>query len=537
MCLRDEPIGPIPTLTALVAQRSFSRGNRWLRVRDLFGTLYQNADFAELFSPRGRPAEAVRARIDWKYALGLELDDAGFDFSLLSSFRARLVSGGAEERLLEALLAVCTAHGLLRARGRQRTDATYVLGVLRVLNRLELVGETLRAALEAIAAVAPAWLEAWLPADWVQRYGRRVEAYRLPKSQGARAAYAATVGQDGFTLLAALAAPGAPARLRTLPAVAVLRQVWQQQYEPSAAPDPGAGPRPAGPVRLREVAALPPASAQRSSPYEPQARYAVKRQQPWVGYKVHLTETCEPDLPHLITQVHTTEATTADLEPLGVIQAQLAQRGLLPSQQLVDAGYLAAQQVLRSQRQYGIELVGPLPADTSAQARAGQGFAQAQFAIDWATQTVRCPRGRPSRTWSQHQAKPGQPPRVTVEFAAADCTPCPVRAVCTRSATGPRKLQLRSPDEQRVLEAGRQQQTSAAFAAAYAARAGIEGTLSQGVRSFGMRQARYRGLPKTQLQEVAAATGLNLDRIVNWVTGRPRATTRRSRVASLSLAS
>ena len=154
----------------------------------------------------------MRARIDWKYALGLELTDSGFDFSVLSEFRARLIEGAVEQLFLEALLAACKAGGYLKARGRQRTDSTHVLGARRVLNRLECVAETLRAGLNAVAAAAPEWLRERAPAAWFERYSRRVEEYRLPRGTAARQAYAETVGADGMRLLEAVGSPAAPAR-------------------------------------------------------------------------------------------------------------------------------------------------------------------------------------------------------------------------------------------------------------------------------------------------------------------------------------
>src|SRR5919205_3530241 len=218
MSLHPEPLGPVPDETARVARAAFPRGTTWLRLRDELGPIYADASFAGLFPTHGQPAEvpwrlalvtvlqfaeglsdrqaaeAVRARIDWKYALGLALTDPGFDFSVLSEFRTRLVRGGAEQLLLEALLEACRARGYLKARGRQRTDSTHVLGALRVLNRLERVSETLRQALNAVALAAPDWLRRLAPPEWYERYGRRIENDRLPRGQVAREAYAATVG-------------------------------------------------------------------------------------------------------------------------------------------------------------------------------------------------------------------------------------------------------------------------------------------------------------------------------------------------------
>src|SRR5213592_3330026 len=182
MSLHPHVIEPVPEDTARVAHAAFPKGHPYLTCRDALGTIFQDEDFAALFPAWGQPglppwrlalvtimqfrenladrqaAEAVRARIDWKYLLGLELDDPGFDHSVLCEFRARLLEGGAEERLLSKVLDACRARGLLKARGRQRTDSTRVLASIRALNRLELVGETLRAALNELATVAPGWL-------------------------------------------------------------------------------------------------------------------------------------------------------------------------------------------------------------------------------------------------------------------------------------------------------------------------------------------------------------------------------------------
>jgi transposase len=176
--------------------------------------------FMEGLSDR-QAAEAVRSRIDWKYALDLDLDDPGFDYSVLSKFRARLIAGAVEMKLLDRMLEQFKAQGLLKPRGKQRTDSTHVLAAIRTLNRLESVGETLRAALNAVATVAPAWLREHAEASWFDRYSTRIEESRLPKGQEAREQYAELSGADGSHLLSAIYAPSAPAHLRELPAVQI----------------------------------------------------------------------------------------------------------------------------------------------------------------------------------------------------------------------------------------------------------------------------------------------------------------------------
>jgi transposase len=207
MSLHPEPIGEIPAETARVACAAFPGGTVATRLRDEFATLYEDADFRPLYPSRGQPglapwrlalvtvfqflehlsdrqaADAVRGRIDWKYALGLELTDPGFHFSVLAEFRARLVAGKAEHLLLDKMLERFKARGLVRARGKQRTDSTHVLAAVHDLHLLELVAETLRATLDDLAAVVPDWLRQVAQPAWFKRYGRRVEDYRLPSGK------------------------------------------------------------------------------------------------------------------------------------------------------------------------------------------------------------------------------------------------------------------------------------------------------------------------------------------------------------------
>src|SRR5215203_3442307 len=133
MSMHPQHIGLVPEDTARVARAAFPKGNLYMQMRDVLGSIYDDEDFSELFEVRGRPAitpwrlalvtvmqfseglsdrqaaEAVRARIDWKYALGLRLSDPGFNFSVLSGFRSRMVEGGKERLLLEKLLERCEA--------------------------------------------------------------------------------------------------------------------------------------------------------------------------------------------------------------------------------------------------------------------------------------------------------------------------------------------------------------------------------------------------------------------------------------------
>ncbi len=258
----------------------------------------------------------------WKYALGLELSDEGFDFSALSEFRARLVHGNLEQTLLNTLLTRCQERGWLKARGRQRTDSTHILGAVKALNQLELVGETLRHALNVLATVAPEWLKPLVPPEWFERYAERIEDYRLPKDKAERAALSATIGEDGYSLLASIdQAVTQPewAWLKELPAVRILEQIWAQQYRQVN-----------GHAQRLTPKEMPPVGEWYRSPYDTGVRYGRKREFDGIGYKVHLTECCDDDLPHLITQVETTPATQQDHHALQTIQAALAENELLP---------------------------------------------------------------------------------------------------------------------------------------------------------------------------------------------------------------
>jgi transposase len=544
MSLHPQGLEPIPEETARVAQAAFPHGTLCMRVRDALGTVYRADDFADLYPSDGHPAEhpwrlalvtvllfvenltdrqateAVRARIDWKYALSLELTDPGFDFTVLSQFRTRLLTGGNERRLLDRLLEVLKEQRLLKARGRQRTDSTHVLAAVRELDGLERVGETLRQALNVLAQVAPEWLQTHIEAAWAERYGRPFYAYRLPRGEAAVVAFAEQIGRDGTALLEAIRRD-APAWLAQVPAVETLRRIWLQRYEMDGTQQ----------VRWRRAGNLPPGARQICSPYDPEARFSQKRQTTWVGYKVQLTETCDPEGPLLVTDVQTTEATTQDVDVVEVVHQALAQRGVTPATHLVDLAYMSGEMLVSAQA-HDIDLVGPMRGDPSWQAHAAGGFSAADFQVEWATRRVTCPQGKTNSRWHEFVDWRGKP-AIQIGFLPSDCLACAVRARCTRSARTPRVLTLPSQAEYEALRQARERQQTDAFFQLYHLRAGVEGLVSQAVNAHGLRRSRYRGLAKTRLQHVATAAALNLSRVVAWLDGAPRARTRVSPLAAL----
>jgi transposase len=271
------------------------------------------------------------------------------------------------------------------------------------------------------------------------------------------------------------------------------------------------------------------------SPYDPEALYAQKRTSSWVGYKVHLTETCDDDFPHLITHVETTPAPQADDEAIAPIHEALAAHDLLPKQHVVDTGYVDAQELVTSQQRYGVDLFGPTREDYHWQARECTGFEASQFAVDWLQECAICPVGKTSSSWTPVQDQRGNPV-IKIKFAVQDCRPCSHRKQCTRSQSdSPRRvLTIRPQQQYQALQAARQRQATQEFKTAYNRRAGIEGTLSQGIRAFGLRRARYLGIAKVHLQEVFTATALNFCRISAWFFEQPRARTRQAAFLQLA---
>lgn len=545
MSLKPQTISPVPEETARIARSAYPKGNVYMHMRDELGSIYEDESFAELFPNNGHPAEApwclalvtiiqfaeglsdrqaadaVRGRIDVKYALSLELTDPGFDASVLSEFRARLIAGHAEEQLLTAMLTLFKERGWLKARGKQRTDSTHVLAKIRAINRLVCVGETLRHTLNCLAIVAPVWLLEHSQPEWVDRYGVRLEDARLPSGEEERQIWSENVGRDGSTLLSALFEPGAPSWLQEVPAVDILRRVWVQNYQWSE-----------GKLGWRSTENIPPAALYISSPYDLDAHYSKKRTTSWVGFKVHLTETCEKDSPHLITHVETTTAPISDDARTATIHEGLKQKELLPDQHIVDTGYVDAQLLHRSQQDYGIDLVGPTRADYKWQAQQQTGFDAGKFQIDWQNKQATCPEGCISSSWT-----PAIDNRknevIKIKFSTKDCQSCPSRALCTQSTRQRRTITVRPEQHYQALQHARERAKTDDFKTLYAHRAGVEGTISQGVRVMSLRRSRYIGQEKTHLQHLATAAAMNVVRIVRWLDGEPHAKTRCSPLVQL----
>ncbi|GAA3478123.1 hypothetical protein GCM10018966_026530 [Streptomyces yanii] len=345
--MQPKGLPAVPAQTEAVARAAFPKGSLPIRVRDRLAEVFADEPFADAFGVRGAPgmspavlslvtvlqfaenltdrqaaAMAVRA-IDWKYAIGAELTDTGFDHTVLTKFRTRIAGHGLERTVFDRLLAHCREAGLIGAGGKQRTDSTHVISAVRDLNRLELAGESVRAALEALAVAAPAWLAEHIDvAEFAHRYGPRVNGWTMPESKTRRDRLGLVFAADGYRLCEAAWAADAPVWIRDIEAVAVLRTVLAQTYYRRTD------------TRGREVIikrdadseGVPPGRSRLASPYDTDARWAAKGDGLfWCGYKIHLTESCDAPseaeaeagrggaMVRLITDVATTDATVPDV--------------------------------------------------------------------------------------------------------------------------------------------------------------------------------------------------------------------------------
>jgi transposase len=423
------------------------------------------------------------------------LDYPGFNFSVLSEFRDRVLAHDAEARLFDRLVEQLRGLGVIKQRGRQRTDSLAVLTKVRDLNRLERACETLRLALHALLDADPTWTRSSVPHTWEERYGERCVAARLSEDQ--RQTLEQEVGSDGQWLLERLHAETTPARLQDLPQVQVLQTVWSQQFEMV---EGKLVYRAGGPYDGR---------AQIQTPHDPEARYSKKRGTGWIGDKLQVTETDDEDYPHVITDIATTSSVKADSTELKEIQARLKARGVLPGEQLVDAAYVSGPNLKHSQS-LGVDLIGPVQGGQSPQGQIPDGMTHDQFRLDEEANVVICPAGQLS--------KPGRPHgSIGIQFRFQDntCMACSLRARCCMGPKG-RTITL-SPDH-KLLSAARVRQSTDEFKSLYRQhRGGIEGCLSVVARKYGLRVKRYIGQRKGHLQALFTGVAVNLRRAASWL--------------------
>lgn len=522
MSLKPQPSRPMPEDLAHLGASLLPEDSPYRLIGDQLYAQYQNAAFADLYHVEGKPAlppvdllfvlalqaledlgdraaaDAVRLRLDWKYALHLPLDYAGFNFSVLSDFRARLLAHEAAARLFDTLLGQLRELGLLKRRGRQRTDSLAVLARIHLLTRLELVVETLRLAIRALLHADPAWAKSTMPPSWEELYGQRMVAERL--SEAERMRLSSETGRDGQWLLSRLADPSTPAALTSLPEVATLRTVWAQQYEIDDQQ-----------VVFRDLRGYD-GTQQIQSPHDAEARWSKKGSTSWVGYKLQVSETDDENLPHLITDIALSSSVEGDTTALGEIAVRQAARDVLPSERYVDQAYVSGA-TLQGSAEREEDLIGPAPSyDPSPQARMADGLTQDHFLLDLATRRATCPAGA---TAEGREHKDGT---IRFVFDPDRCSGCGLRPRCC-TGKGGRRLTI-SPGHS-ALVAARARQETEAFKTAYRAhRGGVEGCLSALVRGQGVRVNRYIGQAKNHLRALFVGVAVNLRRAARWLGGK-----------------
>ncbi len=524
MCLKAQSPWQMPEETRRIGQQLLEEKNTYRLIGDgLFAKLNEE-EFSDLYPNDGQPglspvilafvtvfqfieklpdrqaAESLRMRMDWKYALHLPLEYTGFNFSVLSEFRDRLIAGKAEGRVFEALVAQIREMGLIKEHGKQRTDSIAMLSKVRWMSRLELAVETLRLAVVSLVKVERGWSAGILPPSWEDKYGERFVMQRYTEKEWKE--YEGNIGNDGQWLLNRLMDGGAPAGLQELSEIKLLKTVWAQQFREET-----------GKMVFKEVGKYD-GHTQIVTSHDPEARYSRKRNAEWIGDKVQVTDTDDAGYPHIITDIVSTESNLTDHEALADIQARLEQRQCKPGEHYVDAGYMTGSNLANSESKQ-IDLIGPMAPAVSYQDRITNGLTQSQFQVDAQKKSVTCPQGY--RTTRLVRIKNG----LRFMFPKQTCAVCPVRSRC---CTGKNGRTIRLSFHYDLIQKARARQKTETFKQDYALhRSGVEGSLSALVRGNGLRVSRYIGQKKRNLQSLFTGCAANLQRTSHWLAGnRPQ---------------
>jgi len=532
LSLRRQPFPPVPKDTKDLVSHLYPKGHPYISFSDEFANFLDCDDFIEMYSNLGQsaipPARIVavmllqaaeglsdrqavaqlRQSVLWKYVASMELQDGGFDHSVLSEFRDRLIKFEAGQLLFDKMLHLAHEMGLLKT-SKQRTDATDIHSAARLLNRSELIHECMRLCLDDLTEVVPLWLNKIRKPEWSDRYSLRPFNYKLGKTDKAKAKLAETLGEDALYLLELIVGQENDA-IKGLDSVLALHRVFEGHFDID---DKG--------IKLREQ--LKPSGERLGSPHDVDARVGAKRGDSWLGYKKHLTETVNPSSPNLITNVLITQAHINDSLVLEEIHQSLKERGLKPKVHLVDRGYVQVDQLTKSLNQDEIDVVSYITESPSWQARAKQGFDLSNFKIDYESQTAICPAGEVSAIWKKRK-KDDNSTDFNVVFSKRQCQSCNLRPQCTSSTS--RILHIKSEPVSEFMRKQRERQHTPEFKRLYAQRSGIEGTISQDVRRMNSRRSRLRGLQKVQFSGFMQALAMNAVRLGAHLMGIPKATTR-----------
>lgn len=456
----------------------------------------------EGLSDRGAAAQ-VRINIGWKYILGLPLEHVGWDHTVLSTERDRLLKAEAAS-ILDKQLELLKEKGLLKT-SKQRLDATPVEAYVKSLNRTELIHEAVRNAIEALVQEEPQWLMSIAQPEWKKRYYLdRPFNYRLPKNESEQLKLAQVSGEDGFYIISCIKIANEELRLKLehLSEIGILERILGDQFHP---------PNDQGKPKLRDQKELKPSGERIASPHETDARRACKGNESWIGYKFHSTETCVKGFPNFITDARIEPATTNDSLTLPKIVERLHAKERLPEKLFVDSGYVNAPFFSKAYLELGLKIVSLLLNGHSWQSKEKKGFDNSHFQIDFSKEQATCPTGYLSSHWKKK--KDGH---IDVHFSKFTCSICPFKRDCTKADGRILRVQPESVYEYQQLM--RAEQQTSEFKSEYSVRAGAEATQSEFIRTAG-RQSTYRGQAKTNLKFVLAAVGINFARLFRWQAG------------------
>ena len=452
-------------------------------------------------------AEHVVFHLGWKYALDLELTYEGFHPTVFVYFRDRLEGKKAQRVIFDGVVGLLTELGLVKKTGPQRLDSTHVVGYVKAMSRLDCATETVRLALEALDGVMGAderpefWHRLWTlyvqsKVDWGLSKKERESRYQH-------------CGRDIEQLLGWLVGKGS--KLNTLKAVELLRRVFEEQFEVVEG-------------KLRPTTKRPARAVQ--NPHDPDAHYADKGKKQWVGYKVHVVESVDPQKPannkgepteHFITEILTTEAAQDEMAGLAeALKREQEHHELKPKAMYADGGYVTEKTLTEAETR-GMELLGPTRPDPHKGPYNADAF---QVNID--KRQAICPQGKTSTQCSRIKDRYMGAEYYRIEWAS-QCDGCAVQKQCTRSKTGRRILVVGLRHD--LVRKRREQMREAEFSKSMYPRNGIEATHSELVRGHGLRRTKYRGFSRVSLSHYLMGAACNVKRYLNLLAFKMRTPT------------
>jgi len=440
-------------------------------------------------------AEQVQYDQRWRLALHLGNGDCSFDPSLLTVFRNRLVEGEQEGLAFEAVLDYLVENGWIPKRSRQRLDSTHVRGLLSAMSRLECARETIRLLLEEVEA------DGLFPECWSSHWDLYVESKLDPRAKAP--ALEAKAVQAGRDMLAIWKDAAGCRGIEQRDAFVLLQRVFLENYMIEAG------------GQVAKTHAQPPGAVR--NPHEPEAQWCTKsttKDKAWVGYKAQVAETVQEQAREtgeptasFLTSVVTQNAIASDKAGLVEVFGQQRENGMdAPSVLYVDGAYVSSE-ALKDARDEGRELRGPAPASPDR----GKVFTVEAFDVHVEERYATCPGAQRSSNCSRLEEQATGKVSYRIEWSNSVCAACPLRTQCVSAGQSHRTLVV--GELHSLLQDRRREMQTDAFKLEMHRRNAIEGTQSELVRGYGLRQARYRGFAKVRLQNYLIGAACNIRRL------------------------